>query len=199
MLDCFADEAASGDTKGEAYRALVLAARGADAGARLALTLIWLGLWPTLDRLYLTQLRAGIPADEAIGELTELLTREVERLPLEKVRRPFGTLARNLRRDILARLEELRAEARSTADLDEIHEATEPVDVRAGSDFSRRVRALLRDPISAELVIRRVLFEERVEDVGAELGLKREAALKRYARAVEALRPYFGSRVHRRL
>jgi hypothetical protein len=201
MLDFFADAGASEDIKGEAYRALVLAARGADAVARLALTLIWLGLWPILDRLYLTQLRAGRPVDEAIGELTELLTREIERLPLDKgkrpVERPFGTITKNLRRDIIARLKELRAEARGLASLDEIYEATEPVDSRAESDFSRRVQALLRDPISAELVIRRVLFEERVEDIGAELGLKREAALKRYVRAMAALRPYFESRVHR--
>jgi len=208
------------DTKDRIYAALVTRAQRGGQVAELATSLLWLGLWPALDRTYRRQLRnfKAEPPGALVSEIGARFTREIHRADLGCIHRVASTLTMNVERDVREgvkrrwRDERLRADLPGDGDDAEgstrdrrrarrsphlqtrgISELGLPPRIDVDGDV-RALREVLVEVVGddAELVIGVVIRGESQREVGERLGLRsHEAARKRYQRAIARIREHF--------
>ena len=209
LLDYLQDETGSLDEKYVLYAALIELVQRRGAGAKLAMSLVWLGLWPALGGIFRRRLRLFPNDPEALlSELGGALTALVESTNLSRVRRVVARLVRGTDRDIgrwrrraWKEAAELVAEPgesdlgvvepveppsrRSLLGLkDDLPEEDEVAAIRA------RLLPILGDDV--DLVIGAVIHGENQRRLAERLGLSYEATRKRIQRALLRLREHLG-------
>jgi len=101
LVDMLTSRDASFDEKDAVYAGLVSIAQAHGEDAELAVSLIWLGLWPKLDQLYRRRLRHfGGDGDELAAEINRQFTIAVRRADLQKITRMGATLVHNTDRRV---------------------------------------------------------------------------------------------------
>jgi DNA-directed RNA polymerase specialized sigma24 family protein len=179
------------------YFDLVTAVQGHCDWTELAMSILWLGLWPALDAIYRRKLRffARSP-DELVSALCEHFAAAIGSADLEKIHRIASTLTMNAERRLVDDLRKRwRVEARH-ADLPEDDRLARQREVvpallegRPGSQEIAALRARLLPLVGSdvELVLAVVLGESQRE-AGERLGLTHDVARKRYQRALDRIR-----------
>lgn len=191
------DVGADLDRKEGIYQELVGAAREHGPRARLAMRLVWIGLWPGLDRVRgRLQLRCPRRAD-LDAELMQAFVEAVARVDLGRSRRLAATLVRNTERRVCERVQrEARRAVEHYPEPCELSVSQPEIStfgLPAGRPEAERI-AVLRAWLveiagdDAELVVRAVLLGELPSAVGAELGLEEGVARKRVQRALQRVR-----------
>jgi DNA-directed RNA polymerase specialized sigma24 family protein len=182
--------------------ALVGHARGDDARARLALALLWLGLWRQLSAVYTRRLSSfGSPTD-AVAEIAEHFTRQVRTAELARICRLTATLVRNTERDVAScAAREWRA-ALHARDAVVVEDAC-AVGARGGAlvpasfglpaeeeraALGRWLGGIVRG--DSELVLAFVVDGLSHDAVARRQGMSRENARKRYQRALGRIRAH---------
>jgi DNA-directed RNA polymerase specialized sigma24 family protein len=141
-------------------------------------TLLWLGLWPALDRVYRRQARlTGVNPCDLVSAITWNFTRQVHTLEHYSIRRVAASLVRNTRRDVCREWVRTRLREVCTEPLCEGVEA--PVDPPLL--FWSLSRVLGED---LNLLLAVVLEGETPYELGVRLGISCEAARKRIRRAL---------------
>ncbi len=112
LVDFFTTKGGDLDRKDRIYAALVRTAQQSGDGAQLAVTILWLGLWPALDATYRRLLRRYFHKDpEAlVSEIGARFTSVIHNANLNRINRVAATLRRNVQRDILDGLKRQWAE-----------------------------------------------------------------------------------------
>lgn len=209
LLDYLQDETGSLDEKDAIYAALIELVQRRGAGAKLAMSLVWLGLWPALGGIFCRRLRLFPNDPEALlSELGGALTALVESSDLSRVRRVAARLVRGTDRDIVRwrrrawkEAAELVAEP-GEADLGAV-DPVEPPSRRSHLGLKKdipdedevaairaRLLPLLGDDV--DLVIGAVIHGENQRRLAERLGLSYEATRKRIQRALLRLREHLG-------
>ncbi len=208
------------DEKDAIYAALVEAAQARRADADLAVALLWLGLWPGLDRIYWRRLREFVAEPEAlVSEIGARFTSAIHGADLGRIRRVAATLILNVERDVREARKRAWAEERQRADLPQEHDDDADADEATGDRREALVSPLLRtrgvselgqpprlDPDQdvealrdllvavvgedADLVLGATVYGLSQREVGERLGLGHEAARKRFQRAIERIRKH---------
>ena len=189
------DLSADLDSKNDIYADLVRAAQERGTVARLAQTILWLGLWPGLSGA--VRRRAWMWRDSAadvIGEVTAIFTRLVARMDLGRVHNVIATLVRSTERDLIASGPAGRKKSVLilVADVDELPSeflvepdstapTVEPEDLQVA--LAMAVRGREGDP-----VIQSLLLGLGAKHIVTTLGIKAPAARKRLERARKRLR-----------
>jgi hypothetical protein len=170
----------------------------------LASSLLWLALWPGLDRRFrlLRRYFTGTQ-DELVSAITTAFTVLVAGLNLGRVRHVAGTLLRSTMREVIT---EARRTSKALVPADGgVHLHRAEVDLPALEDsvlgvglilpFEEQMAQLLGRlrPIlgmDAELVLYVVVLDETQREAGTRLGLSHEAARKRFQRALTRVREW---------
>lgn len=176
----------------------------AGGGRGIAMTMLWLALWPALDSIYRRLLRHFRQApDELVSAISERFTLAVHRADLAGIRRLAATLVRNVERDIRQDLRRTWAERSLRADLPDpdvlgdvlAGEAHGPsrlgLPPGAGVDAeTAMLRELLARMVGADadLVVAVVILGEGQDEAAGRLGIGHEAARKRFQRALRRIR-----------
>ncbi len=198
------DQAGHLDEKDAIYADLVREAQTAPSD-RLALHIIWLGLWPGLDGIFQCFVPGyGGRRDELVNTIVVGLEHAVRRVDLSKTSRLASTLVENCRRHVRRGRFAERWFAAPLPDGDEVADPatgdndSERDDVVAflamlppianGIDTMASIRAWLEIVIGrdADLVVG-VLEGVDQHEMAKRLGLTHEAARKRYQRALKRL------------
>jgi RNA polymerase sigma-70 factor (ECF subfamily) len=192
------------DEKDALYRVLLETARARTEPSRLAATLIWLGLWPALDRLYCRYARDVADENELASELAFHFVRQIHRVELARTKHLAPTIVLNVRRDVAAWRARLWSEAiRQVALLDDTLERDEnacwPPCQIAPSDPDHTIEALrtwLRRAVGqdAEVVLATAVLGVTEREVAERMGLRYEAIRKRFQRAMRRIRRRVGRR-----
>lgn len=192
------------DEKDAIYAALVEAVQARGDDAALAMSLLWLGLWPALDAIFRRRQRhfSG-PGENVVSEIADCFTSLVRRLDLSRVTRVAATLARGTDRDIGQARRRAWAEAARRVDLTEDDIAADDEEAGCGRSSElglppglsgeqqvEAIRAWLVKiiPGDAEFVIAAVIHGENQRQLADRLGITHEAARKRFQRALDRLR-----------
>ena len=189
LLSYVHDEDQNLDSKDVIYADLIREVQASRAPPRIAMTLIWLGLWPGLDSAYHYCTRFFRNEEqELVASFSEQLTRHVHCANLETLTRVASTLVRNTKRDVRdQRLRLWKAQK---------HEAYLPtqVAIAASNDTEDAEYRLLLDKMRAiagsdahllELVLVEGLTLREAAD---ELDQPLAATTKRFQRARDRLR-----------
>jgi RNA polymerase sigma-70 factor (ECF subfamily) len=194
------------DEKDAIYAALVKAIQSREREGPLALQLLWLGLWPALDALYRRRIRWFAQApQELVSEIIDCLNEVIAGMDFSRVRRVAATLARSTERKVVERLHALWNESARRGRFPE--EATlgavEPIEpeekqpspfgVEEGASDEEELAALqewLAGEVGedASLVMGAVIYGESQRALAERLGLRHDAARKRFQRALARLR-----------
>src|SRR5450830_472972 len=84
------------------YFDLVNAVRSRDDTTELAVSILWLGLWPALDAIYRRKLRFfALSPDELVSALCEHFAAAIGSADLEKIHRIASTLSMNAERRLV--------------------------------------------------------------------------------------------------
>ena len=170
--------------------ALTRAAQSDGPCADHALTLLLLALWPGLDGIRRRSLARRMGAAEDIAsDLLARATEAIRTLHLGRVNWIAATVLRNIERDMIRVRQRDQARAHLASDID-------PDTVMDGGDsgigaagYERLVDAVQEVLGDDALIVIRVAVEGFTQaEAAAELGLTRDAARKRYQRAVRRLR-----------
>jgi RNA polymerase sigma-70 factor (ECF subfamily) len=170
--------------------ALIRAAQSDGPCADHALTLLLLALWPGLDGIRRRSLarRMGT-AEDIASDLLARGTEAIRTIHLGRVNWIAATVLRNVERDMIRvrRRDEAREHLTSAADPDEVADSGDSGIGAAGyGRLEDAMRAVLGD--DAVIVIRVAVEGFTQAEAAVELGLTRDAARKRYQRAVRRLR-----------
>lgn len=173
-------------------------------GRGIAMTMLWLALWPALDGIYRRLLRHYRERpDELVSAISERFTLAVHRADLAGIRRLAATLVRNVERDIRQDLRRTWAERSLRADLPDpdvlgdvlAGEAHDPsrlgLPPGAGVDAeTAMLRELLARMVGADadLVVAVVVLGEGQDEAAGRLGIGHDAARKRFQRALRRIR-----------
>lgn len=204
VLDYLHDKTGDLDEKDCLLGTLVEAFQSGTEGRSVAMTLLWLALWPALDGIYRRLLRhyRNNP-DDLVSEISEQFTLVVHRTQLGRVHRLAATLVRNVERDIRQVLRGVWTECIGRLDLPDADAlgdmlAGPPMrisccglPVGAGADVETTMLAALISRVvekDADLVVAIVLFGETQNEAAARLGIGHEAARKRFQRALRRTR-----------
>lgn len=199
------DPAGDRDGKDAIYGALV---RAAQEGAQVAVLVLWLGLWPGLNGVFIRQRRRKTgPAYEVVSNLADAFTSLVRGLRPGRVRRVAGTLVRSAERTLwgeFGRAQRESARRRPMPKRDrpaQIPEEPEPsrLGLTGCETEDEELAAIRRELVSvvgadADLVIGAAIYGESQRELGARLGLSHAAARKRYQRSLTRLRRHFSRR-----
>lgn len=179
---------------------LVQAAQGGTGARDVAVTLVWLALWPGLDALYRRLWRhfAATPED-LVSEIAGRFTTTLHRLDATRVRRIAATLLLNVERDIRTHLRAQWAEAArrvappETGTVSSIDVWESVLGLPAGIDANAaavRIRALLMAVVGedADLVVAVTILGAGQREIADRLGIGHDAARKRCQRALRRLR-----------
>jgi RNA polymerase sigma-70 factor (ECF subfamily) len=202
VLDYF--HARSGDLDDKDRLLAVLVAEVQAGGRGIAMTMLWLALWPALDGIYRRLLRHFRERpDELVSAISERFTLAVLRADLTGIRRLAATLVRNVERDIRQDLRRVWAERSLRADLPDpdalgdvlASESHGPsrfgLPPGAGVDAeTAMLRELLARMVGADadLVVAVVVLGEGQDEAAGRLGIGHEAARKRFQRALRRIR-----------
>ena len=207
LLDRLHTRFSEPEEKDRILAALVALSQGADSSSDLAVILLWLALWPGLDALYRRLLRyfAAAP-DDLVSEISERFTAGIDRLNRARVSRIAATLLMNIERDIRSDLRKRWAEAGRRDEMPDdgggIASATGtstisrpdsvfglPAGVAADS-AAAMIHETLRRMIGndADLVVAVAIVGEGQREAAGRLGLRYDAARKRYQRTLGRLR-----------
>lgn len=208
------------DEKDAIYAALVEAVQARRADADLAAALLWVGLWPGLDRIYWRRLRELVAEPEAlVSEIGARFTSAVHRANLGRIRRVPATLVLNVERDVRVARKRAWAEEKQRADLPQEQDDDSDDEEATGDRREALVSPLLRtrgvsalgqpprlDPAEdvealrhllvgivgedADLVLGATVYGLTQREVGERLGLTHEATRKRFQRSVERIRKH---------
>ena len=202
------------DKKDVVIGLLVRIVQSRGAGAPLASSLLWLGMWPSLEGILARRasLFPGSP-EELVSEVADCFTSVVESLDFGLVRRVAATLARSTEREIVRRRLRVWLEESRRADLPGESElgVVDPVEPREPPPPSRfglgenlpdeEAVAELRSQIApitgdenVDLVIDAVVRGQDQHQLAERFGLTHEAARKRVQRALWRLRNRLGRR-----
>jgi RNA polymerase sigma-70 factor (ECF subfamily) len=213
LLDHLHDLSVDFDDKDRVLAGLVAVSQGLGSGREVAVTLLWLALWPGLDAMYrrLWRYFASAP-DDLVSEISERFTVGIHHLDLGRVRRIAATLLMNTERDIRADLRKRWAEAAQRAEMPEhgaeldsaagrMPPTAQPASIfglpfAVDADASAAmIRETLQSMIGddADLVVAVVIVGEGQHEAAGRLGISHEATRKRYQRSISRLR----SMVHR--
>jgi RNA polymerase sigma-70 factor (ECF subfamily) len=197
------------DAKDRVLACLVESVHAAPGQGGVATALLWLSLWPALDRAFRRQVRQQRPEEVDPGEIVSAIWDgfwlAVDRADLGRIHRVAATLTRNTER-ILQEAKARDADGRRrTGELpeDDCFESTEPPVTSDPSPWwfppglSREDEAeRLRDFVvgivcgDAELVIGAAVYDESHRELAERLGITHEVARKRYIRAIKRLRTH---------
>lgn len=184
-------------------RNAILAAlvRQAQAGAKPAVTVLLLALWPGLDAVHRRLARHfGNDPDVLASEISARVVTGIHALDLTRVNRIAATLIRNCERDIVRSLRQQSAEAGRNAPLPEENPPARPAisvlglpDGLGPDEVMARLVDLLEPAIGADarLVVTITVPGERQRPAAEALGLGADAGRKRYQRALKRLRLRF--------
>ncbi len=211
LLVFLRDETSDLDEKDAIYAALIGLVQQRGACAELAMSLIWLGLWPALDGIFRRWQHLFPKAPERLlSELADALTALVESANLSRSHRVAARLVRGTKRDVVrwhrrARKEEaLRAKDPAEADFGTVEPIeTRPPPSRLGlkadltdedevAAIRERLLPILGNDV--DLVIGAVIHDESQRRLAERLGLSYEATRKRIQRALARLREHLGRR-----
>ena len=204
LLDFLHSKDGDPDEKNAVLEALVHEAQGSGNEARHAVTLLWLGLWPGLDGLYGRLWRHFRRApEELVSAISEQFTLAVHRADLAGIRRLAATLLLNIERDIRCGLKRAWAERNLQFDLP----APDDLDILMYRRASQSSHLGLPPGAStddetdlicnylarvvggdADLIIAVLFLGEAQCEAADRLGISREAARKRYQRAIQRIR-----------
>jgi DNA-directed RNA polymerase specialized sigma24 family protein len=170
--------------------ALVRAAQGDGPASDCALTLLLLALWPGLDAIRRRSIWRRIgTADEVASDVLARTTEAVRGLDLGRVNWIAATVLRNVERDMIRvrQRDQAREHLASGADPDTVMDGD---DGGIGSAGYERLEDAAREVLGDDaLLVIRVAVEGCTQaEAATELGLTRDAARKRYQRAVRRLR-----------
>jgi len=190
-----------GEARNAILRALVLEAQQGEH-PQTAVVLLVLALWPGLDAVYRRLLRHFPSEPELlVSEISERVTRGIERMSLDRVTWVAAALVRNTERDIRRSLAVRWREEGLREDLPEegiAAVAPEPsvfqFTAAAGADqAATEIEMHLRSLIGpeAELVTAIAIHGEPQNEAATRLGISHAAARKRYQRALTKLRGHF--------
>ena len=188
------------DEKDSIYALLLerVQARGNDA--EVAMSLLWLGLWPALDAIFRRRLRwVSDSPDELVSELAYCFVTVTGSVNLARLHRVAATLTRSTERDLVQSRQRVWEEQKRSADLP--HELAEPVvhpeisalHTRPSFEPEKEVVALYdwlahvvgRD---ADLVLGVVVLGESQLQAAQRLSIDHGVARKRLERALCRLR-----------
>ena len=127
------------DEKDAIYAALVAAVQAGGEDAELAAALVWLGLWPALDRIYRRRLKHYLDTREPealVSEIGAKFSAVLHKADLSQINRVAATLVRNTERDVLGELKRGWVEGKLRADLPR-EEDDDPDEDEAAGDFQR--------------------------------------------------------------
>ena len=191
------------DAKDEVLARLVEMSHESRTDGPLVTALLWLALWPALDRIDRRGRRSrwGDPG-ELVSDLWDSFWLVVRRADLGRINRVAATLVRNTERT----LRDGRVRARYIAARDDelpADDFLEDVGLARRHDLSdlglppglppeveaARLRDLVADVVGddADLVIGAAIYGESQRELADRLGITHEAARKRYQRAVGRL------------
>jgi RNA polymerase sigma-70 factor (ECF subfamily) len=173
-------------------RVLVAASQSAQAFRSTSQIMVILALWPGLDAVY-WRLWRGFPdaRSDLAAEIIARIGEAIVTLDLERVSSVAATLLRNLERDVRRDLICARLTLGAVLPIrDPAIEAQATMLSWQGTPGTRLVNDRLVDlgPQDAQLLKRVILLGETQEEAGRALGLKPDAARKRYQRAMVKLR-----------
>jgi RNA polymerase sigma-70 factor (ECF subfamily) len=170
----------------------------------MAMTMLWLALWPALDNLYRRLLRHFRQApDDLVSAISEQFTLAVHRADLSGIRRLAATLVRNVERDVRLGLRRRWEEQSLRVDLPDPDVLGNAVPGRlpksshlglppgSGTDAET---AMLREILAhmvgadADLVVAVVILGEGQREVASRFGIGHDAARKRLQRALRRIR-----------
>ena len=119
LIDFLTTKGGDLDQKDRIYAALVRTAQQSGVGAELAVTLLWVGLWPALDATYrrLVWKHFRDDPDALVSEIGARFTRVIHNANLNRINRVAATLRLNVQRDILDGLKRQWADEKRTAPL----------------------------------------------------------------------------------
>ena len=189
------------DAKDRILAALVRETQGDGVAREVAVTLMWLALWPGLDALYRRLWRHFTGAhDELVSEIAARFTAEMHRADLTRIHRVAATLIANVERDIRDGLRRKWAEAslrREMPDQDDLvfgaRLAPSALGLPPGIDAdveTDMIRAALTGLVGddGEIVVAVVIMGECQRDIASRIGLSHDAVRKRYQRSLRRLR-----------
>jgi RNA polymerase sigma factor (sigma-70 family) len=170
--------------------ALIRAAQSDGRCADHALTLLLLALWPGLDGIRRRSLarRMGT-AEDIASDLLARATEAIRTIHLGRVNWIAATVLRNIERDMIRTRQRDQARARLASDTDP-DMVMDGGDSGIGAAGSARLEDAVREVLGddAVIVIRVAVEGFTQAEAAVELGLTRDAARKRYQRAVRRLR-----------
>ena len=216
LLDFFADGDGDHDQKDRIYAWLVETVQAQEESATLAMALLFLGLWPALDRLYRRHLhhhpdiyrwhkkRHDDDPDKLVSEIWACFTTAVHRAELGRIRRVAVTLVKNTRRTIWDAQKRVWAEHDRSAELpaddalpgpESRCSAGTPSDLgvlpwMTADEEIERLRAVITEVVGADadLVIGKEIYGVTQLEMAEQLGISHAAARKRFQRAIKRLR-----------
>ena len=208
------------DEKDAIYAALVEAAQARGPDAEVAAALVWLGLWPGLDRIYRRRLREFVAEPEAlVSEIGARFAAALLGADLGRIRRVAATLVMNVERDVRDARKRAWAEDQQRADLPQereddagddeatgdrrealvspllrtrgVSELGQPPRLDADADVEA-LRELLAGIVGedADLVLGATVYGLSQREVAERLGISHEAARTRFQRAVDRIRTH---------
>jgi len=179
------------DEKDAIYADLVSTLQVRGTGAELATALVWLGLWPGLDRIFRRRRRDFAAEPEVLVSVISARFMDViHKADLGKIHRVAASLVLNLDRDVRDALKRRWLEDGRRADLpDDEASDDEPARLEPDEDI-RALHARLVEVVGddADLVIGCLIYDESQRDMAERLGLSHEAARKRLQRATAKIR-----------
>jgi DNA-directed RNA polymerase specialized sigma24 family protein len=173
-------------------RTLVVAAQSDRRYRSTAHVIVIVSLWPGLDAV-LWRLTRGFPAarDDLPSEILARFGEATLAIDLNKVTAVVATLLRNVERDIRRDLITARVVDQALQPIDDpatessISALTVPILVET-TDIAERLKRL--NPKDRQLLLRVFILGETQEEAGLAVGLKPDAARKRYQRALARIR-----------
>jgi DNA-directed RNA polymerase specialized sigma24 family protein len=186
----FADLGGDLDEKDRIYAVLTHEYQSRSPAYGLAFALIWCGLWPNLDRLYLSRLRTfGDDPEDLAQEIAQVFATVLQRLDLGGVTRVAATITRNIERVLVARCRRFTRGRGRSVELDVVvPTATATYGTAQQLDehlFWRDVAPMLGE--DAALVMAVFLEGRRLHELAERFGSSYIATRKRFLRAVKRL------------
>jgi RNA polymerase sigma factor (sigma-70 family) len=196
-LDRETDDEATYATKDDLYRLLVRAVRsgGSSSMASTATSILWLGSWSPLDRVY-TQLASSFAdPDDAADEIVARVTAAIRDIDLDRVRRVGAVLAQIvLHRSIEVAAREKGRRPGDIAELTDEHpsvaEDAELAWREHDPDARIDLERLLADvsPQDRDLLVRRLVLGESYDEIASDRGCRPGTLRVRVTRLVAKIR-----------
>ena len=208
LVDYFTDADGDPDRKDRIYTGLVEIVQARGEGETLGTALLFLGLWPALDRIFRrSQCHHLEDPSELVSNIWDHFTSTVHHADLKRIQRVAATLTRNTERDLHDSRQRTWDEG---ARLENLQDGEQPLDVETStgrwgiSDLGvlpwmepdeeiERLRQGIAEIVGddADLVIGATIYGITQHEMAEQLGIKHATARKRFQRAIKRLRTHF--------